>query len=325
MAAGLTHSVGAADALGEPARRPGWSVVTSRDGTPIGWCRTGPAASSRPRRVPVVLCNGIACSTAYWTTLARRLRDERPVVEWDYRGHGVSGVPDDLDAVTMDDVMADLDAVLRAADAIPAVLVGHSFGVQVALEAARRWPERVAAIVAIAGSPGAPLPDRATRPTFGVLHAVERLRAHAPHRADEAWRAWWRSPLLHLVARAVGGTSATVPRDIMLSYYDHVSTRDIGLLLAMMRSMQHHDAGDVVPTLEVPLLALAGDADRLTPLPVMTRLALDAPYGELAVRHGGSHTLPAEHPAWVLDQMRPLLRRVDTAQRRRDTGQRMAW
>jgi len=258
-----------------------------------------------------VLCNGIACSTSYWATLTGRLSGERPVVEWDYRGHGASGTPDDLGAATIDDVMADLDTVLRAADAAPAVLVGHSFGVQVTLEAARRWPERVAAIVAIAGSPGAPLPDRATRPTFGALAMVERLRAYAPDRAEEAWRAWWRSPLVHLAARAVGGTSATVPGDVMLSYYDHVATRDVGLLLAMMRAMQEHDASDILPTLDVPLLALAGDADRLTPLPVMTRLALDAPHGELAVHHGGTHTLPAEHPAWVLDQMRMLLARVD--------------
>jgi pimeloyl-ACP methyl ester carboxylesterase len=151
-----------------------------------------------------------------------------------------------------------------------------------------------------------------------VLRAVERLRTRAPERAEDAWRAWWRSPLRHLAARAIGGTSATVPREVMQSYYDHVSTRDIALLVAMMQAMQQHDAGDVVPALEVPLLALAGDADGLTPLPVMTRLALAAPHGELAVCHGGSHTLPAEHPGWVLDQIRPLLRRVDAALRRRD-------
>ncbi|HSK98209.1 MAG TPA: alpha/beta hydrolase [Euzebyales bacterium] len=264
-----------------------------------------------------MLCNGIGCSTAYWTSLAQWLHDDRPLVEWDYRGHGVSDTPQDLEAATIDDVMADLDAVLRVTGATPAVLVGHSFGVQVVLEAARRWPERVAAIVAIAGSPGTPLPDRATRPTFGVLGMVERWHAYAPDRADEAWRAWWRSRLMHLVARAVGGTNGSVPRAVMQSYYEHVSTRDIGLLLAMVRAMQQHDASDVVPTLDVPLLALAGDADRLTPLPVMTRLALEAPHGELAVRHGGSHTLPAEHPAWVLDQIRPLLARVDAIQRRR--------
>lgn len=296
--------------------RSGWTYAASRDGTPIGWCRSDPPGA-KANCVPVVLCNGIACSIGYWTTLARRLSSQRPVVQWDYRGHGVSGVPANHDAVTIDDVMADLDAVMRAASAAPAVLVGHSFGVQVALEAARRWPQRVAAIVAIAGSPGAPLPPGATRP-YGVLSIVERAFARQPERADEAWRAWWRSPLMHLAARALGGTSLAAPRQMMLAYYDHVSTRHVPLLLTMMRSMQDHDASDVVPGLRVPLLALAGDADRLTPLPVMTRLALDAPQGELAVCHGGTHTLPAEQPWWVLDQIRPLLQRVDAGARQVD-------
>jgi pimeloyl-ACP methyl ester carboxylesterase len=247
--------------------------------------------------------------------MARQLATDRPVVQWDYRGHGVSGVPTDPDAVTVEHVMEDLSAVMAAAQIRRAVLVGHSFGVQVVLEAARRWPERVAAIVAVAGSAGAPLPPSATRPPFGVLTMVERLNARLPQRTDEAWRAWWRSPLPHLAARALGGTSVAAPRQVMLAYYQHVSTRDISLLLPMMRAMQEHDASDVLPALRVPLLALAGDADRLTPLPVMTKLALGAPRGELAVCHGATHTLPAEHPDWVLEQIRPLLDQIDTAHR----------
>jgi pimeloyl-ACP methyl ester carboxylesterase len=294
--------------------RPGWHHVDSRDGTPVGWLRTDPRAADAAGAVPVVLCNGIACSVDYWTTLARRLRRERPVVQWDYRGHGVSGRPADPDAVTIDHVMDDLDAVLRAAAVPRAVFIGHSFGVQVALEAARRAPERVAAVVAIAGSPGAPLPPRAARP----LTMVERLHQRMPSRADEAWRLWWTSPLLHLAARALGGTSLAAPRQVMLAYYEHVSTRDVPLLLAMMRTMQEHDASDVPALLDVPVLALAGDADGLTPLPVMAGVALDAPRGELAVCHGGTHTLPAERPDWVLEQLRPLLGRLDTAARHID-------
>jgi pimeloyl-ACP methyl ester carboxylesterase len=259
----------------------------------------------------LVLCNGIACSTGYWTTLAHEVRNERPVVQWDYRGHGVSGTPADHGAVTIDHIMGDFDAVLRAAGVTRAVVVGHSFGVQVALEAARRWPDRVAAVVAIAGAAGAPVPAGASRPTLGALAVVERLHARLPNRAAEAWRNWWRNPLTHLAARAVGGTSLAVPRQVMLGYYEHVSTRNVPLLLAMLRSMQEHDASDVVPALDVPLLALAGDTDRLTPLPIMTRLALAAPQGELAVCHGAAHTLPAEHPGWVLGQVRPLLDRID--------------
>jgi pimeloyl-ACP methyl ester carboxylesterase len=183
--------------------------------------------------------------------------------------------------------------------------------VQIALEAARRWPARVAGVVAVAGAAGTPLPATATRPGIGPVDLLERLHARAPERAGDAWQAWWRSPLTDLLARAIGGTSQAVPRPVMRSYYEHVSTRDLGVLLAMVRAMQAHDAADVVPALGVPLLVLAGDADRLTPLPLMARLALAAPDGELVVCHGATHTLPAEHPSWVARQLTPLLDRLD--------------
>jgi pimeloyl-ACP methyl ester carboxylesterase len=292
----------------------GWRSTAGVDGTAIAWRSDGSATGVAG--TPVLLCNGIACSTHYWTAMAADLAATRPVVQWDYRGHGRSDAPARPDATTVDDLVADLAAVLRAAGADRVVLVGHSFGVQVVLEAARRLPpSTVAAVVAVAGAAGAPLPRGTTRPLIGPLELMARAHDRRPDRAGDAWRTWWRSPVPHMLARAIGGTSGAAPRAVMTSYYEHVSTRDVGVLLAMLRAMQHHDASDVVPSLQVPLLALAGDADRLTPLPVMASLALAAPDGELAVCHGGTHTLPAERPAWVVAQLGPLLERIDTGHR----------
>ncbi|CAN5922746.1 alpha/beta hydrolase [soil metagenome] len=289
-----------------------WQRATSRDGTIIAWRRDGPRRTTRRTApTPVILCNGIACSTDYWTDLPDAMGVTRPVVQWDYRGHGRSGAPSVTDAVSVDHLMDDLTAVLAASGTDRAVFVGHSFGVQIVLEAARRWPDRVAAVVAVAGAPGTPLPATATRPGIGAVDLLERLHARTPERAGHAWQAWWRSPLTDLLGRAIGGTSQAVPRPVMRSYYEHVSTRDLGVLLAMIRAMQTHDATAVVPGLQVPLLVLAGDADRLTPLPAMMRLALAAPDGELVVCHGATHTLPAEHPQWVAQQLQRLLGRVD--------------
>jgi pimeloyl-ACP methyl ester carboxylesterase len=290
-----------------------WRRTTSTDGTAIAWRDDGPPQHGPARRTPIVLCNGIACSTAYWTPLATRLSATRRVVQWDYRGHGRSGVPGDRGATTIDDVMEDLAAVLAAAGITRAVVAGHSFGVQVALEAAGRHPQRVAAVVAVAGAAGHPLPDGATTSPVSPLTMVQRVHGIEPQVVDRAWRRWWHSPVAHLLARAIGGTSLAAPPEVMHEYYEHVSTRDIDVLLGMMRAMQAHDAGDVAIDLAVPLLVLAGDADRLTSLPRMAKLALDAPDGELAVCHGGTHTLPIEHPTWVAEQLLPLLERVDAA------------
>ena len=300
-------------AAASAVRDDGWHRASGADGTGIAWrCDTPADAASG---TPVVLCNGIACATDYWTELAVDLATARPVVQWDYRGHGRSDAPSQPDATTFDDLVGDLGAVLDAAGIDRAVFAGHSFGVQVVLEAARRLaPTRVAAVVAIAGAAGAPLPRSATRPRVGPLELLSRAHRHRPERAGDAWHAWWRSPVPHVLARAVGGTSNAAPPSVMTSYYEHVSTRDLGMLLAMLRTMQRHDASDVVRELQVPLLALAGDADRLTPLPVMASLALAAPDGELAVCHGGTHTLPAERPDWVATQLRSLLDRIDAGE-----------
>jgi pimeloyl-ACP methyl ester carboxylesterase len=296
-----------------PARVDGWQRTHSADGTPIAWCALGPSPTAADGSTPVVCCNGIACSTGYWTSVVADLTATRPVVLWDYRAHGRSGAPASAGATAIDDLMADLTAVFDAADIDRAVLVGHSFGVQVALEAAHRMPGTAAAVVAIAGAAGAPLTWGAARTGVDPLDLVERAHARRPDRAAGVWRAWWRSPVPHLLARALGGSSRAAPRPVMRSYYEHVSTRDVATLLAMLRTMQAHDASGVVRDLEVPLLALAGDADKLTPLPVMAKLALAASDGELAVCHGGTHTLLAERPGWVVDQLRPLLDRVDIA------------
>jgi pimeloyl-ACP methyl ester carboxylesterase len=298
-----------------------WRRARSADGTDIAWRRDAPAAP-RSGRLPVVLCNGIACSTDHWAGLVGLLAADRPVVQWDYRAHGRSAAPADPADVTVERTLADLDTVLAAAGVRRAVVVGHSFGVQVALEAARRRPDVVAGVAAVAGAAGTPLPRSATRPGVGALELAARAHERLPSHAEEVWRAWWTSPVIHLLARAVGGTSAAAPRDVMASYYEHVSSRDISVLLAMLGAMADHDASDVLPTLRVPLLAAAGDADRLTPLPVMSRMALAAPDGELAVCHGGTHTLPAEHPRWLATQLAGLLRRADARPPHRRTRDR---
>ncbi|HEX6257240.1 MAG TPA: alpha/beta hydrolase [Euzebyales bacterium] len=289
----------------------GWQRTSSPDGTVIAWRAEGPPVRGATRRTPVVLCNGIACSTGYWAPLVTQLVAARQVVQWDYRGHGRSGVPAARGATTIDDVLADLGAVLDAARITRAVVGGHSFGVQVALEAARRRPDAVAAVVAVAGAAGHPLPDGATTSPVSPLTMVQRAHGLEPDVVDRVWRRWWHSPLAHLLARAIGGTSLAAPPEVMREYYEHVSTRDIDVLLGMMQAMQAHDAGDLAGDLDVPLLVLAGDADRLTSLPRMAKLALDAPDGELAVCHGGTHTLPIEQPDWIVEQLLPLLDRVD--------------
>lgn len=295
--------------IADPQAPPGtaaWQQLRSFDGTAIAWRADGFQA----QRLPVVLCNGIACSDEYWQHIVAPLAADRRVVRWDYRAHGRSGAPADPQQVTVTAVARDLEAVMAAAGIQQAVLVGHSFGVQVALEAARSLGERAAGLVVIAGAPGAPL---RVVPALLGLPVATVLGAAAPSLFGAAWQRACRSPSAYWIARTLGATTRNAPRDVMDAYFAHVEHLDPATMLRMLGAMQAHSAADVLDGLTVPLLAIAGDADALTPVRTMRQMTLRAPDAELEVVAGGSHTLPAEQPAAVLAAMTPFLARVDAA------------
>jgi pimeloyl-ACP methyl ester carboxylesterase len=105
----------------------------------------------------VVLVHGWSCDSNYWQAQLPALREHYAVATVDLAGHGGSG------ANRASWSMADFgDDVVRVVNALPdyqkVVLVGHSMGGPVAVEAARRLKGRVAGIIGVDTS--IPLTDR---------------------------------------------------------------------------------------------------------------------------------------------------------------------
>ena len=99
---------------------------------------------------PLFFVHGFACDGTDWSVQAVALAATNTVVTCDLPGHGQSPVP----AVDCT-VTACATAVLAALAELalpPAILIGHSMGCRVVLEAARLRPEAVAGLVLIDGS-----------------------------------------------------------------------------------------------------------------------------------------------------------------------------
>jgi pimeloyl-ACP methyl ester carboxylesterase len=116
-------------------------TVRAEDGVSIAYDVRGQG------KVAVVLVHCWACDRGFWRdqvdVLARRYR----VVTLDLAGHGDSGA--DRARWTVAGLGGDVQAVVLALKLDRVVLVGHSMGGPVALDAARRMPGRVAGIVVV--------------------------------------------------------------------------------------------------------------------------------------------------------------------------------
>jgi len=149
-------------------------TVRAGEGVSLSY-RVFAAAHGAERAIPIVLLHATLSASVQLVGLARLLVARGPVFALDRRGSGASAMPAPrpLDvAIHVADVAAFLDA-----EGIPAaILVGHSFGGVVALEAAGRLPERVVAVVAWE-PPYGPLADAETRAAFATVAAATQ-RAH---------------------------------------------------------------------------------------------------------------------------------------------------
>ena len=98
---------------------------------------------------PVVLLHGLASTCRIWDLTAPIMARDLSVIAVDQRGHGDSGKPEN--GYDFASVGADVAALLEGRGIERPVLVGHSWGADVALELATARPELLQGIVFVDG------------------------------------------------------------------------------------------------------------------------------------------------------------------------------
>jgi pimeloyl-ACP methyl ester carboxylesterase len=267
----------------------------------------------RGHATPVLLCDGIGCDGYVWRHLRDDL-DRRYCIHPHYRGHGRTPAPRDPARVTIADLADDVASVLDDVDVERAVLVGHSMGVQVALETYRRHAARVAGLVLLCGAPSHPLRTfRGSAALEEWLPTIQRWIQRMPGVVNRISRAVLPTRLAYEIASRLEIRRELVePRDFM-PYLEGLARIDARLFVAMLAAAAQHSAEDVLPEVKVPTLVIAGGRDGFTPPERSRAIAAAVPHAELLEIPNASHTAPIEHPQLVNTTIGEFLaRRIDS-------------
>ncbi|MEW6440249.1 MAG: alpha/beta hydrolase [bacterium] len=250
---------------------------------------------------PLVLCNGILCSTGYWRYVRAFFRSRATVLSWDYRSHGRSEPARSPDNLTIESLCRDLLSVLDAAGVEKAALAGHSMGVQVILEFYRRYPERVAGLIPISGTYGDPCRTFYGMEWLGsVMPPLLRVGERIAGPLARFVQPFLRSRLAIPMARASGSIHWYLcPGEVMEDYFRHLSSFDLRTAFRMGQAMAEHSAADVLARVRVPTLVIAGEKDPFTPVWVAEKMWRAIPDAELLVVPRGTHTALVEDPLLV--------------------------
>jgi len=266
-----------------------------------------PARGDR-RDVRVFLCDGILCDGFIWKYLWNDLADVVSLTHWHYRGHGRSGAPHDPERIDIAAHADDLMAVRRKVGDPPAVLVGHSMGCQVALEAYRRHPEGVRGLVLICGTFGKVTSTFKGLPVLDMV--LPKLLDLALKRPEMVRAVWSRIPpeLAFNVAAKMGEIDlAQVQREDIMPYLQHVPHVDFPLFLRMLHAAGEHTAGDFLAQIDVPTLIITGERDTFTPAFLADSMAKSIAGAELVVVKNGTHVAALEQHEFVDAKIRDFL------------------
>jgi pimeloyl-ACP methyl ester carboxylesterase len=266
------------------------SFYLAEDETKIwhGTVGTGPA---------LVLCDGLACDGFIWPYVVDHFLEHFTVVRWHYRGHGMSDDPPDNASMTVENLCADLNGVFDALEIDRAILAGHSMGVQVVLQYADLYPERVDGLIPICGSYKRPLDTlHGTDLLLRALPRLKRLVETSPEMAQNLWKTVVPSRFSHAFAMLTEVNAQLARGSDFLPYLEHVADMNVEVFLAMLEGVANHSTEECLPDIDAPTLVVAGDRDEITPLYRSEEMHELLPDSELLVLEGGTHVAPIELP-----------------------------
>jgi len=124
-----------------PAPPTGPGTATASDGVPIAYTVAGSGSPA------LVFIHGWMCDQTYWAAQVDAFAPRCTVVTLDLGGHGRSGM--NRPGWPLKAFGGDVAAVVNKLGLDKVILVGHSMGGPVALEAARLMPEKVIGVVGV--------------------------------------------------------------------------------------------------------------------------------------------------------------------------------
>jgi pimeloyl-ACP methyl ester carboxylesterase len=231
---------------------------------------------------PVVLLHGFPFNRSMWRGQAQALGDTCRVVAPDLRGQGETSLGEAKGAATMEEMAADVAALLDELNVGRAVVGGLSMGGYVALAFCRAFPERVRALV---------LADTRAR---ADTDDARRTREATARRALSEGMAPIADAMLPKLLSAETlerrpETAARV-REMMLA------TNPEGAAAALRGMALRRDQTDLLQEIEAPTLILVGGEDAVTPPFEAEAMRGKIKGSRLVVVEGAGHLSNVERP-----------------------------
>lgn len=229
----------------------------------------------------IVFVHGFPLDHRMWRHQLAELASDFRVISPDLRGFGGSDVTDGR--VTMDQFADDLNGLLSELQIEePVVLCGLSMGGYIAWQFARQHRERLRALIqcdtrAVADPPEA-VENRKRVAATVLEHGSEAIASVMPSNLLSPVTLEHQPLILEELRQTIAGTDPQ------------------GIAAASLGMAERPDSTELLSSLDIPTLLIAGEDDGISPPAEMQGIADALPQGRLVVVPAAGHMAPLEKP-----------------------------
>ena len=292
----------------------GTGHLADMDG-PVHWVDFGGPADGSP----IVLVHGLGGTHLNWVRVAPGLAERGRVYALDLPGFGLSTSGRRTTSVQAN--AAILNRFLRDVVGEPAVLVGNSMGGMVSLLAADAQPESVTGLVLV--DPSIPVPRH--KPDLEItsqflLYAVPYFgRRYMAHTRNQMTDRQLVQRVINLCFADPSKASAALmdAATALVAYRRTMPAQDAAFLQAarslMVLLTKPKTYNELMNRIELPVLLVHGDRDRLVPVTAARNVLARNPRWDSAILAGVGHTPQLETPDLFLAHVTSWLDRHELA------------
>ena len=184
------------------------------------------------------------------------------------------------------------------------ILLGHSMGVNVALEFTRNHPESVRKLVLISGTiipvHNVLMDTHLTGPLSPIL---KNLLTAFPKSFKGFWKyGGWTRPVRAFI-RSGGFNAQQVDDEFVKTYLSKLGELGPELFFQLIDQMQIHDCLAFMHEIKVPTLVIGGNRDKVIPNFSQRLISKNIENSELYLIHTGSHVPQVDFPELINERI----------------------
>lgn len=208
----------------------------------------------------------------------------------DYRFHHNSSSGDNFKECSFQNIVSDITQLLNFLKIKKSFHIGHSMGVNIALEFAFQNPHKTLGMALISGTVLPPqdimFNTNLTETVYPLFHYCLK---HFPNLSKIIWKNQFLNPITRFVVLKGGFNSERVSDDFIRVYLKKMGEIPPEVFFHLMDEMKAHNILSHLEKISTPALVMGGDRDKVIPNYLQEILQQHLPEAQLYIIKDGSH------------------------------------